>query len=403
MKSKTVPDQKKLFVAAVLIIAAVFNIGFPIIKNLNLFTERFDPKLYEKKYNDSQYVIPQSKHPISDEELDSYAGYKYATGLNPILINSDHPPFGKYLIGWSILLTGNNRVISIAFAVGNVMLVALIVFMISGSLLLSSLGVLFISLDSMLIDQIIHSPILDIIQVFFLLLYVAIFLWWQKNPSLKKSVTLGIVIGCLSSIKLYFPALVLLGTVFIFLLWTGKTLLKTTAVVLSQFIIGAAVYTLTYLRFLLAGNSLRAFFGAQKWIFLFWKNNSVQSSRFIGDASTLMIANRWKVWWGSSPYIQFEHWNILWPVFSIFGIGSALYIIGLYFYFSRHKLKQIPDLAPYLFLSFWVIASFLYLNMLPISPRYVMIFFFPVYILLPLVIQLLVRNVFKFHIARQIK
>lgn len=371
-----------------LILIAFFNILFPILKNINIFTERFDPKLYEKKYNNSQYVIPQSRTPISDEVLVSYAGYRYATGMNPILINSDHPPLGKYLIGWITLLTGNNRMSSIVFALGNLILIALIIFILTKSYLIMSLGMFFLSLDSMFIDQIIHSPILDIIQVFFLLLFFCTFLLWLKKDSLLNLVFMGIVLGCMSSIKLYLPVFIILISTTLSILIIKKSLKYIFKFVLITVPIIFIVYTSTYYSFFMHGNSFRSFLGAQKWIFLFWKNNSVQSSNFIGDALTLILFNQWKVWWGNNPYIHFERWTILWPVFFVTGIGTAIY--GIYHYFFSKKNSLLTQFT--LTISIWVLFATSYLSMLAISPRYIMILFFPIYILIPLVIKLITIN-----------
>ena len=378
-------DKKlQLIVVFLLIVFSVINIGFPVIKNWGLFTEKFDPKLYEKKYNHSQYVIPQSKNPISDEELDSYAGYRYATGLNPVLINSDHPPLGKYLIGWITVLTGNNRISSIVFALGNIIILSSIIYYLSSSVLITSLGVFFLSQDTMFIDQIIHSPILDIIQVFFLLLYFFFFILWLKKQRIILLFLLGVVLGCFCSIKLYFPAFVILTTIGVFLVLIKKPLRSILLVLVINIILGFITYTATYFVFFIKGNNLRSFLGAQKWIFLFWKNNSVQSSKFIGDALTLILFNQWKVWWGDKPYIQFEHWSILWPVFFLAGIISAFLV--LIKFRKKHTL---------LFFSLWTILITVYLSLLPISPRYLMLLYFPIYILIPLVIQLVLKSKIK--------
>ena len=365
-------------------VVTAVNIINPIRQNFGLFTERFNPKLYEKKYNNSQYVIPQSKNPISDEELLSYAGYRYATGTNPILINSDHPPLGKYIIGWFTLLTGNNRSVSAFFAFCNLILVFSIIYFLTKSTLLSSFGMLLLSFDSMFVDQIIHSPILDIIQVFFLILYFLFLILWLKKEQLWKVIAMGLALGAMSSTKLYFPVFVVLATTFITLVFLKKSLKKTIILISSLTFITGLIYTLSYLSFFMHGNSLRSFLGTQKWIFLFWKNNSVQSSKFIGDALTLILFNQWKVWWGTKTYIQFELWNILWPTFFVTGIGSAIYV-----YVTAFKsVKKTLLLQSAVVISTWIFLSIAYLSLLPISPRYLMIFYFPTYILIPIMIKL---------------
>jgi hypothetical protein len=381
-----------LLTALIFFIIALINVVNPIRQNLGKFTERFDPKLYEKKYNNSQYVIPQSIHPISDEELLSYAGYRYATGLNPILINSDHPPLGKYIIGWVTLLTGNNRLVSVFFALGNMILVFSLIYFLTKSFLLSSLGILFLSFDSMFIDQITHSPILDIIQVFFLLFYFLFLIFWLKKERFWKIIIMGLALGAMSAIKLYFPVFVVLATTIITLIFLKKTVKKNFLLILMVTLLTGLVYTFSYLVFFLKGNSFHAFLGVQKWIFLFWKNNSVQSYKFIGDALTLILFNQWKVWWGNKTYIQFELWTILWPVFFVAGVISATYILvnAVKIFFSN-KVKIFKNnllFQSLILISVWIFLSTIYLSFLPISPRYLMILYFPIYIIIPLMIKL---------------
>ncbi len=384
--------KKNLSLIATLIffVVAAVNIINPIKQNLGKFTESFNPKLYEKKYNNSQYVIPQSKNPISDEELLSYAGYRYSTGTNPILINSDHPPFGKYIIGWFTLLTGNNRLVSVFFAFGNLILVFFIIYFLTKSTLLSSFGILLVSFDSMFVDQIIHSPILDIIQVFFLILYLLFLIFWIKKEQLWKVITMGLALGAMSSTKLYFPIFVVLAATFITLILLKKSLKKIIILISLLTFITGLIYTLSYLSFFMHGNSLRSFLGTQKWIFLFWKNNSVQSSKFIGDALTLILFNQWKVWWGNKTYIQFELWNILWPVFFVTGIASSVCVL-----INTFKIKHNLLFQSTILIAVWIFLSTAYLSLLPISPRYLMILYLPIYIIIPLVVKLIISSVNK--------
>lgn len=380
-------EKNRLFVKKIniftifIFLAAIINILLPISQNLKKFQEKFDVKLFEKKYNKSQYVIPQSKTPISDEELLSWAGYQYASGLNPILINSDHPPLGKYIIGWMTLLTGNNRIVSLVFALGNIALLMLIVYSLTRSYFLSTLVFLLASLDTVFIDQIIYSPVLDIIQLFFLLLYFYLLLVWSKSKKHIILLPLGITLGAISAVKIYFPALILLLVTSTFLIFVQKNIKKTAFTALPLLVLAIFTYTITYLRYFFVGNSLRNFLGTQKWIFLFWKNNSIQVSDYYGNVIPLLLLNKWKVWWGTKQYINFEHWSILWPIFFILGVSCALYLL----YKGFHK-KLPQSFAS--FLSIWIIVFTLYLCLIPISPRYLMMLYFPLYIVICVFIKL---------------
>lgn len=378
-------NKTKKIISGVIFIAALIILILPIGRNFSKFTEKFDPKSYEKKYNNSQYVIPQSKSPISDEELLSYAGYKYATGLSPILINADHPPLGKYMIGWTTLLFGNNRIVSLLFAVANITLAMVIIYSLTGSLILASLGFLMISLNTVFLDQIIYSPVLDIIQVFFLLCYFYIFMIWQKTKKNIFIILLGITLGILSSVKIYFPSIILSIISFPFLWITkDKNFKKTVPFFFLIITLAFLTYTASYFGYFLHGNSFRNFLGTQKWIFLFWKNNSIQVSKYYGSVLPLILFNQWKVWWGNKQYINFAHWSIFWPIFFIAGIFSicSLIIKGVRLLVPKNTLQFFG-----FFLSTWSISFLAYLCFIPISPRYLMMLYFPLYILIILFIK----------------
>lgn len=369
-----------------ILIFSLLKIILPIVHNKQLFTEKFDPKIYEKKYNNSQYVIPQSKNPISDEDIYAYAGYKYITGLNPILINSDHPPLGKYLIGIFILLTGNHRVISIFFAFIIILIFSLIVYQATLSFKMIIFGIFLISLDSMFIDQIIHSPILDIIQLFFLLLYFFCFFLWLKNDGIWYLVVCGVVLGMFSSVKMYFPTLILIGTVFVFLIFKKThSLNEIINFIFLNLLISLLIYSLIYTQYFLEGNNFKSFLGVQKWIFLYWYDNSVRGDIFLGSVFPFILFNKWKIWWGDRNFINYENWTILWPFFFIKGCLLTVYLVYRNiknFLIQRLNKKQINF---EFFLSLWIFFYIFYLSIIPISPRYLLIIFFPIYLLLIIV------------------
>lgn len=373
----------RVIITIITAVSLFFNVFLPIAKNWSHFTEKFNPKLYEKQYNQSQYVIPQSKTPISDEELLSHAGYQYINGLNPILINSDHPPFGKYLIGLFTIIFNNNRAVSLVFGFGNILILFILVKYLTKSYLLATLGLLFLSLDTMLIDQIIHSPILDIIQVFFLQLYFLLFFVWQNSRKNYLIIFLGITLGLFCSIKLYFPGLLLLGITGLFLLLTKNTIIQIIKFMSILLAIAFLVYTSTYLVFFLKGNNFREFLGMQKWIFLFWQNNSINRSELFANAIPLILVNQWKVWWGNQEYISYENWSFFWPVFLLSGIVLSTSFI---FRLIKYANKTISNAG--LLLSLWCVAYLAYACFIPFSPRYLMLLFFPLYIIITLFIKI---------------
>ena len=382
---------------AIILIASLlvwFNLISPVLHFKNKFTEKYNPKLYELKYNRSQYVIPQSKNPISDEEIYSHAGYMYAKGLNPILINSDHPPLGKYFIGWLTLLTGNHRISSLVFGFGSLLLIFLIIYTLTKSFIISFAGVGITSVDTILLDQIIYSPILDIIQVFFLLAYVLFFIFYLNKNKKIQILGTGITLGAMASTKMYFPAIILLGVSCIYLFLNNRKLLNSIFYGATTFLISFLLYVSTYFNYFIQNGSLKGFFGSQKWIFLYWKENSVTDYIGFGDVIPFILLNKWKIWWGDRGYIAYEHWTIFWPIFFVIGLSlSFYYLIKLLISIKKKEEKNL-SLKASQFLSLWIILVTLYMCIIPISPRYLMMLFFPIYILTTLFLhQKLYNNV----------
>lgn len=396
MLKKIVP----LIVWLAAIVAFYANIVYPIISNSSRFTERYDEKSYEKRYNNSQYVIPQSKTPISDEELLSHAGFQYAKGLNPILINSDHPPLGKYIIGWTTMLTGNNRSSSLIFGTVSYLLMGIIIWKLTHSYTALGIGFLLQSLDTVFMDQVYYSPILDIIQVSFLLLFLLFFLQYLESRKWWYMILMGIAAGAMAGIKLLFPVLVLFSvTLTLLVLWSvlkkNAAWLKDLGLLVVSGSIAGLSYMASYTVLFLQGGDVRTFLGVQKWIFLFWKNNSVTEMDVWGNVIPLILFNQWKVWWGTDPYIQFENWSIMWPIVFIMGVAIALFHGIRFLLMFRTKKGTTEVHAHRLFLvhiSGWAVAAILYLLFIPISPRYLMIVYFPLYILISHAIYMFLKK-----------
>lgn len=385
--------HKKNFTVLLIVIAIVAFVLqiMPVITDFGRYTEKYDSKQYEDSYNKSQYVISQSKHYISDEMLLSHAGYAYVHGLNPILINSDHPPLGKYIIGWITVLSGNNRVSSLVFGILAFLLVSLIIYRLTSSWNGVLLGIIFLSTDTVFKDQLYYAPILDIIQVTFLLAYILFFFLYLETSKKIYLLVMGLSAGAMAGVKLFFPVIVLFGVSamylgFLNLFGKRKQLKSDILSITGVSVLSGLTYMMSYLMLFLQGGSVRTFLGVQKWIFLFWKNNSIDTASVWGNIVPFILFNKWKVWWGTEPYISYEHWSIFWPFYFILGIGIALVILFVtakkILYEKKHEISSKQPESFGLFLSMWVVIALMYLLFIPISPRYLMILFFPIYILI---------------------
>lgn len=370
----------KYLIPGILIVCTVFNISYLIYNARTLYFTSYNEKEYELNYNNSQYVIPQSKNVIGDTVLLSHAGYQYAKGLNPILINPDHPPLGKYIIGWSILLFHNNAMVSLIFGLGCMLLAACIVYITTRSLLGSSLALFLTSTDGVLREQILHPPMLDIIQAFFMLTAFMFIILFVKHKKYIFILLAGIAVGCMGSTKLYFPAIGLIVITIVALIYHYRSV-KTAVISMLLLSLPAFItYALSYTMYFTKGNSLRSFFGVQKWIFLFWQMNAIHKPELFGNMIPLILFNRWRVWWGDQPYIAYDRWTILLPLFFIIGISLSLY--WLFTVIVRNqKLQHTARCSLFLF-SLWIISCTAYYLFIPMYPRYLMLLYFPIYSLI---------------------
>lgn len=288
-----------------LIIIAFLNLFFIIQNNLNKFTEKFNPKKYEKKYNNSQYVISQSKNPISDADLYTYAGYQYIKGKNPLYLNAEHLTLGKYLIGLSILVFNNQNIITLIFTFLIFIVFFKIIYLVTNSFFISSAGLLLLSFDSFIYDMIANSPLLDIYQLFFLLLIFYFLIKIKFKKSIINYIFIGIFLGLFSSVKFYLVGFLVFLIIIIinFLLNKKLNFLKNIfIIVLFAFL----TFNLTYIQSFILKTSFLEYYKSQKWIFNFWRFNSLNNIDAKGNFLKLIIFNQWKIWWNKNNYINYQ-------------------------------------------------------------------------------------------------
>lgn len=368
--------MKTRFFSFLIILISIFILIIVLYENKKTIFVKFDPLISQKKYLQSQWVIPHSKNPISDEDLYAYAGYKYIKGENPILINPEVPPLGKYIIGLSILMFKNYHILAIIFAFLSLILIFIITFKIGNSYLSSSLSVFLTVINTIFLDQITHSGQLEIYQLFFLLLFILFISYYFKNKNFLFLLFSGISIGAFLSIKffLYHFALFNFWLILFFLLAKiGKKLefkqILNIFLVLNS--VALLTFTATYFRFFYLGGRIRDFLGTQKWIFLFYQQSKINQLKIIGSYLSLIFLNQWRYWSEGYPFLKYENWSIIWPLIFIFGSFSIYEVIKM-----RKKLQIKNYFILILLFSFFIVYNF-FLFFTPLYPRYLLLLFFP--------------------------
>lgn len=177
-----------------------------------IWQQPFDIQYLESIFERSQWRIPNSKTVIADNELYQVAGWRIIGSQDFYTTNPEVPPAGKYLYGMSERLLGSPYWASALLYVGS----------------LSLFGWLTLSLPvaarkwawlwwiwNPLLSLQVSQTMLDLPQLFFLLLHLVALWQWsnEKSPMRKWSwiVVAGIGLGLFSASKigLFVPVILL--------------------------------------------------------------------------------------------------------------------------------------------------------------------------------------------------
>jgi 4-amino-4-deoxy-L-arabinose transferase-like glycosyltransferase len=310
----------------------------------------------KKMYYDSVYANKKGDF-IRDEYVYSFAAGAYLNGVSPVLVNPETPPLGKYFIGLSIVLFRNEHLLTLFFGIGSLILLYFLGKQIFSSTLLALLPVLLLTFEPLFLNQLRITPLLDIMQLFFLL---AFFLLFNKAAEGKKPLQYfllaNIMVGAFISVKFFGTGITLLGAA------TALLLLRKHLQTLIQYVLTTAIAPVIllsmYVPVLLTGYSLREFLGIQKWILLYNQGHAANFFHFF----PLFLFNIWYSWWDTSIMSDFQ-WQVTWPLSFVF-----LLIIGIiYFRLPKYRNKQLDIVL------MWAVLYILILQTGYMSSRYFVI------------------------------
>lgn len=339
------------YLPVILLAFLIIRFGFLIWQNRNNFVANYREGFrgLESLYNHSQYRQKIRPQIITDELVYAYAAGEYLNGTSPILIQSEQPPLGKYLIGLSILLFNNPNIIVAGFFP---------VFLYGCYILSLYLGlprvfglfaILAISYETLITDQLRYVPQLDI----FLLTYHV----WAINCVIsaieKKSgfryITAAALLGLAMMTKIFtvtIPLYIILSVIWV--VYNPKRI----KYVFMGMIPVLIICFVSYYRIYHDGMSFIDVFRIQKWIFLYHQD---KISRFF-TVWPLVYLNRWYVWWGDIPVIQDKSWSFTWP----------LTLTGLLAYLALtiRKIVRNNSKPAHIIITVW---SLIYLTVLSLS------------------------------------
>ena len=374
-KTRNIEIIYKLFFT-ILLCFIVFNIISDKYLSTN-YWQRF-PSL-KNAYYDSVYANKKGGF-IPDETLYSFNGGALVQGTSPILVNPEIPPVGKYLIGLSILFFNNEHIIILFSAVISLIMLFLIGRQIFSSSLIALLPPFFLSLEPIFKNQLVYTPLLDIIHLMFLLFSFYFFnlaLRKKKNIPLFFLLT-SIAFGLFISTKFFGLGItVVLAFYAVLLLNKDKLRFITFSITLP---VSVFVLLLSYMRVLIIGYQLNKFLGIQKWVY--WYNQG--HLHFSFSVWPLLLFNKWFVSWDKKT-LSDPQWLITWPMLTVFSLAVVLLYI----------LKKIPKKIEAEILIAWIPFYLIFLSFGDANARYFVILIPIMYLVSVFGIKILIEKLLK--------
>jgi hypothetical protein len=273
----------------------------------------------EKVYLSSQYV---NKHPagwVPDEAIQAYAGGAFIKGMNPVLVLPDTPPLGKYLVGLSTIIFNNENTVILIFSILSLVLLYTLSYQIFSSRLLALIPPFLLSFEPIFKNQLVYAPLLDIIQLVFLL---SAFVFFNKALSSKKSLLFlllaNVFVGFFISTKFFITGVPIEAAFYLILLFRKdkRRLFELTFTIP----IAGFILLLSYVKVFAFGYTINKFLGIQKWVFLYHRSQLILPL----SIWPLILLNKWYVWYGNKPVISDPQWLITWPIVTLLTFVTTL-------------------------------------------------------------------------------
>lgn len=315
-------------------------------------------KAYEKMYGQSQYRMKNPKSIILDSVVYSHAGVEYIRGGNPTYINPETPPLGKYITGISIVLFDNENIFNLFFCLTSLTILYMLSFQILRNPLISLIPVLLFSFEEIFQNQISDTPLLDIIQLTFLLLsFVFLNIGLKKKKQLIPFIISSFFLGLFVSTKFFAPGAVVVLAFLVSVFLIHRTKIRNLVI---SFAIIPAILILSYFRLFLLGYSLREVLGVQKWVYVYNSGHLEMPPLVVWD---LILFNRWHTWWGDRLIISDSVWSLSWPTLVVMTFLTIVF-------FLRKYINSGSLITP---IIIWVAFYFIFLSFGHATSRYFLI------------------------------
>lgn len=295
------------------IVLSFINICYYIVNHLDNFTVKYDHQKIGKIYSQSQYILgPKAQRNIGDDGLYAFAGYYYLMEKGDVSkVNFENPPLGKYLIGVSILLFKNPKVISIIY--GLTLLTAVYFYSTKFfNKFIGSLAVFLLSFSPLFLDQLTNG-LLDLpLTLFFCL---GLFFYFNAHNKLLYYYISSAFFGCAVATK-FFPALIFVIMILGFhTFFTNKHTFRN---YLTSLVIIPIVYIMSHFFYFFYHPSLGEFIKYQRWIISWRRGNPY----LIGNIINVLFWKKYFSWWDQNLSIRYGSWTFLSPLLPVLSFVS---------------------------------------------------------------------------------
>ena len=358
-------DFKKidLFLFCGLLLLVIFPLGRTIRQKWDDYFLPFDRERTQGFYEISQYVKEKDAAWIADEILFAYAGWHYVNGGNPILVNPENPPLGKYLVGLSIKFFDNEKIPSLVFAPLSLFSLYLLSRLFLKKNWLALFPVAIFGWGKLFQEQLIYLPLFE---TFALTLLCFAFYFFIKAQDQKNYFFLSsFFLGTLWATRPWMATAPLLAS------WGAYLLIrKETEKIISWLIslpVALVVLLLSYTRLFWEGWSIYKVLSVQKWILWYHQSRLIK----FGTVWPFIYLKRWYVWWGDKPYLPVDQWNLFWPIFTTLALIFSGLVFLKIFGLKKKWLKNFKFDKRITVLCLWVIFYLAFLSIGNINSRYV--------------------------------
>lgn len=384
MNKKLSTKPPRVFTIGVLVFffAGIYQLLSVIYANrASYFSPYYTDAVYkglESVFDSSQYRKKDNPGIIPDETVYSYAAGAYLHGRDPILINSERTPLGKYIIALSILTLKNDKFIVLPFGLLTLLSIWLLAVQVFKNKIFALLPVALFCFERLFLDQFIYTPLLDIIHLPFILLTLYFFLLEHKKGSYWiTSIMLGLTIAS----KTVYSGMLLVIVFLSYLLLQKK--FENVLHFIFYLPLSFIILLLSYIQTFLHGYNFIDFIGFQKWILLYDKSKLL----FPFSIWRLVFFNQWQTWWGDFRLLKADDWSITWPIFTILTLILNFLILG-------KKIRTTPAISV---LGLWFLYYSLYLSLGIASSRFLLPILPVIYIL---GFRLIIEHLSKFFLQK---